>query len=537
MVLNLAKCSECGQGVPTDARTLGLCPRCLMRSALVRGGRGSGALRGGLGNFDAPDAEDLGGLLVGLEVIELIGRGGMGFVYRARQRSLDRPVAVKLFPREAYEDPSFAERFANEARILANLSHPNIVAAYEFGESSRYCHLVMELIAGRSLRQRIERGPMPQVDAIDIATQVCDALEYAHGRGVIHRDIKPENILLEERASGGVRVRVADFGLAKLIQRRPTDFSMTAPNRLMGTPDYMAPEQRQKPNEVDARADVYALGVVLYEMLTGQLPLGRFAPPAADARLNRVVLRCLETLPQNRYAGVAEVRQELERIARGPATAWKITAAVTTTLVVIAIGAIVIVTNRGSGPQTKEDPRPMASTGPTTASTTRPTPTEVVTIKDRPPADRPVVVVNRVAPAPAQAPADHSIFPLPSADVYTLVPENFARIPGHFPFDRQPPTHDNFYDRMVRDHGVNRVVRLFVDNVTEDNKQEIFDRLKVLSGATSTIMSRSNTTLSIYLAPVPDLDALVKKIDFGKVTAIDPQKRVIEVNAAAPKAP
>jgi serine/threonine protein kinase len=532
MVLNLAKCSECGQGVPTDARTLGLCPRCLMRSALV-GGSGSAAFRGGLRNFDPPDADDLGGLLVGLEVIELIGRGGMGFVYKARQRSLDRPVAVKLFPREAYEDPSFAERFANEARILANLSHPNIVAAYEFGESSCYCHLVMELIAGQSLRQRIERGPMPQVEAVDIARQVCDALEYAHGRGVIHRDIKPENIMLEERASGGVRVRVADFGLAKLIQRRPTDFSMTAPNRLMGTPDYMAPEQRQKPNEVDARADVYALGVVLYEMLTGQLPLGRFAPPAADARLNRVVLRCLETLPQNRYAGVADVRRELESLgARGPTTVWKM-AVGAATLAMIAAGAIFIFTHRGPGPEQKGDPRPMASTGPATAPTTRATPSDAVTINDRPPVDRPVVV-NRVAPPPA----DHPTFPFPPpSDVYTLVPENMARIPGRFPFDRVPPTRDNFYDRMVRDHGVNRVVRVFVDNVSEGNKQEIFDRLKVLSGATSTIMSRSNATLSIYLAPVPDLDALVKNIDFGKVTAVDPQKRVIDVTAAAPKTP
>src|SRR5258706_3473297 len=430
-----------------------------MRSALVGGGSGSCACHGGLRNFDPPEAEDLDNLLVGLEVIELIGRGGMGFVYKARQRSLDRPVAVKLFPREAYEDPSFAERFANEARILANLNHPNIVAAYEFGESSRYCHLVMELIAGQSLRQRIERGPMPQADAVDIAKQVCDGVDYAHGRSVIPRDIKPENILLEERASGGVRVRVADFGLAKLVQRRPSDFSMTAPNRLMGTPDYMAPEQRQKPNEVDARADVYALGVVLYEMLTGQLPLGRFAPPAADARLNRIVLRCLETLPQNRYATVAQVRQELERLAaRRLTTAWKI-AAVGTTLVIIAAGAIVIVINRGSGPQVKGDRRPMTSTGPTTTPTTRATPNETVTISDRPPADRPVVV-NRIAPAPAPAPADHSMLPFPSTDVYTLVPENFTRIPSHFPFDRQPPTRDNFYDRMVRDHGVNRVVRV-----------------------------------------------------------------------------
>jgi serine/threonine protein kinase len=418
MVLNLAKCSECGSGVPTDARLLGLCPRCLMRSALVGGGSGSGsgALRGGLGTFDPPDPSDLGDFLLGLEVIELIGRGGMGFVYKARQRSLDRPVAVKLFPREAYQDPSFAERFANEARILANLSHPNIVAAYEFGESTRYCHLVMELIPGQSLRQRIERGAMPQSDAIDIARQVCDALEYAHGRGVIHCDIKPENILLEERgngnangggASGPVRVRVADFGLAKLVQRRPTDFSMTAPNRLMGTPDYMAPEQRQRPNEVDARADVYALGVVLFEMLTGQLPLGRFAPPTIDARLNRIVLRCLEPLAVNRYTTVAEIRHDLDRLSSRRSTLVGAATAAVAVLVLLTVGTIIILTHRDGGAGPKIQPHPMASTNPTTPTTsataiaatiTRPAPKEVVINNQRPPPPPP----PRPSPPPPQ---------------------------------------------------------------------------------------------------------------------------------------
>jgi serine/threonine protein kinase len=528
MVLNLAKCCECGSGVPTDARLLGLCPRCLMRSALVGGGSGSGALRGGLGTFDPPELSDLGGFLPGLDVIELIGRGGMGFVYRARQRSLDRLVAIKLFPREAYQDPSFAERFANEARILANLSHPNIVAAYEFGESTRYCHLVMELIQGQSLRQRIERGAMPQADAIDIARQVCDALEYAHGRGVIHRDIKPENILLEERSNAGVRVRVADFGLAKLVQRRPTDFSMTAPNRLMGTPDYMAPEQRQKPNEVDARADIYALGVVLYEMLTGQLPLGRFAPPTTNARLNRIVLRCLEPLAQNRYATVAEIRHELERVPTRRSTLVGAATAAVAVLILLTLGTIIILTNRDRGPRPRIDPRPMASTGPTTTTTTaialtvtRPAPKDVGINNQRPAAPPPVV-------------------PSGPAEIYTLVPE-FNRLPAPFrtPFDRGPMSirdgHDDFYDRMVRDHGASRVVRIFIDDVADEDKQPIFDRLKKMTGATSTSMRRSNNTLRIDLAPVRDLDALAKQIDFGKVTSIDPQKRVIDVVAA--KAP
>src|SRR5260221_7965318 len=137
MVLNLAKCSQCGQDVPKDARTLGLCPRCLLRSALV-GGTNVGGRRAGLRDLEPPDPQALGGALAGLEVLELIGQGGMGFVYRARQRSLDRLVAVKLFPREAYADPSFAERFAKEARCLANLSHPTILGACSVGEAKYY---------------------------------------------------------------------------------------------------------------------------------------------------------------------------------------------------------------------------------------------------------------------------------------------------------------------------------------------------------------------------------------------------------------
>src|SRR4051812_45452728 len=310
MVLNVAKCSTCGVDVPPDARTLGLCPRCLMRSAIGPGGRG------GSKSMEPPEPDELREFLPGLQVLELIGRGGMGFVYKARQRSLDRLVAVKIFPREAVEDSSFTERFANEARILASLNHPNIVCAYEFGESEQYCHLVMELVPGRSLRDRLEEGPLPLDETLTVAGQVMAALEFAHARGVIHRDIKPENILLD----GSGRARVADFGLAKLVQRRASDFTMTAPNRLMGTPDYMAPEQRQRPGEVDARADVYALGVVLYEMLTGQLPLGRFAPPTANPVLNRVILKCLEPSPENRYGSVAEVRRALLTVQ--PARWW-----------------------------------------------------------------------------------------------------------------------------------------------------------------------------------------------------------------------
>jgi serine/threonine protein kinase len=507
MLLNLATCSECGQAVPGDARTLGLCPRCLMRSALVgdRGDRRPAVSA-------PPNASLLCETLAGLEVLDLIGRGGMGFVYRARQRSLDRLVAVKLFPRDAFaDDPSFAQRFANEGRILASLSHPNIVAAYEFGETDRFCHLVMELIPGRSVRQRIEEGPVPQAAALDIARQVCLALEYAHSRGVIHRDIKPENILLEPAADGTTRVRVADFGLAKLIQRRPTDFSaITAPNRLMGTPDYMAPEQRSRPADVDARADVYALGVVLYEMLAGQLPLGRFAPPSTDARVNTLVLRCLETRPEDRFASIADVRRAIESVrARRLEDRWVWLAAAA--IVVIAL-SIAIYTLRPKPHPTSDN---LASA---TASTST----------------RPIVTTTRPAAAPIPA---VPYTPASGPDrIAIAVPGNAWNF-GNPPFPRPigPGGPGALLERMIVDFGPDRIATVIVDDMPGDVRAFIVDRLRDLSSASSTASSGGGRSVTVILAPVRDLDTLAKKIDFGKVVKIDPSKRTIEVVCDNPR--
>jgi predicted Ser/Thr protein kinase len=245
----------------------------------------------------------------------------MGAVYKARQTKLDRLVALKVLPPEWGRDPAFAERFAREARTLARLNHPHIVAVHDFGESGGLYYLVMEFVDGLNLREALQAGHFQPEQALAVVPQLCDALQYAHEEGVVHRDIKPENILLDRRG----RVKVADFGLAKLLNRPRADFTLTGSRQVMGTLDYMAPEQRSRPLEIDHRADIYSLGVVFYEMLTGELPLGRFAPPSrkagVDARLDEVVFRALETDPAQRYQSVREVKTSVESIARGRAPA------------------------------------------------------------------------------------------------------------------------------------------------------------------------------------------------------------------------
>jgi hypothetical protein len=241
----------------------------------------------------------------------------MGAVYKARQLKLDRLVALKILPAEWGRDPAFAERFAREARALARLAHPHIVAVHDFGEAGGYFFLLMEYVDGTNLRQLLRDGPVDPATALQVVPQVCDALEYAHEEGVVHRDIKPENILLDKRG----RVKIADFGLAKLVGPSQASFTLTGTHQVMGTLDYMAPEQRSRPQDVDHRADIYSLGVVFYEMLTGEVPLGRFAPPSrvagVDGRLDEVVFRALEREPDRRYQRVSEVKSDLESLHTG----------------------------------------------------------------------------------------------------------------------------------------------------------------------------------------------------------------------------
>jgi serine/threonine protein kinase len=261
-----------------------------------------------------PSLEELAQQFPQLEILELLGQGGMGIVYKARQPRLDRLVALKVLPPEAGRDPAFAERFAREARALAKLSHPGIVTVYDFGESDGRFYLLMEFVDGVNLRHLLREGRLKPEEALQIVPQLCEALQYAHEQGVVHRDIKPENILLDKKG----HVKIADFGLAKLLGPKAADSALTGSQQVMGTPHYMAPEQLERPLAVDHRADIYSLGVVFYELLTGELPLGRFAPPShkvqVDVRLDEVVLRALAKEPERRYQHVSDVQEEVETI-------------------------------------------------------------------------------------------------------------------------------------------------------------------------------------------------------------------------------
>ncbi|MFZ4763761.1 MAG: serine/threonine-protein kinase [Roseimicrobium sp.] len=264
------------------------------------------------GRLDAISVEELNEKIPAYEFLELIGRGGMGLVYRARQRSLNRLVAVKLLPVDLQLRRTFLERFAREARALALLSHPNIVSVYDSGEAPAVgCYYVMEYVKGKTLRQLLSEGGMSSRKLLGIAMRVCEALQYAHIHGVVHRDVKPANILIDENG----QVKVADFGLAKVLGIS-TDEPLTSTSDALGTGDYMAPESRKANGDVDHRADIYSLGVMLYEMLTGHVPKGHhWNPPSqvagADSRFDVVVSRALQTEPQKRYQSVTDMSTEM----------------------------------------------------------------------------------------------------------------------------------------------------------------------------------------------------------------------------------
>jgi len=302
-------CPGCGKPLPSDL-PMGLCPQCLVKSGL-----GTNPGSASRQDFTPPTVEELAGLFPQFEILGLLGRGGMGAVYQARQKTLDRPVALKILPPNIGEDSGFAERFNREARALARLNHPNIVTIFDFGRAGALYYLVMEFVEGANLRQIEQAGRLTPREALQIIPQICDALQFAHDEGIVHRDIKPENILLDKRG----RVKVTDFGIAKVIGVTPEKIALTGTGDVVGTPHYMAPEQIERPNAVDHRADIYSLGVVFYELLTGELPLGRFAPPSdkaqVDVRLDDVVLRTLEKDPGRRYQHASEVKTATQVIA------------------------------------------------------------------------------------------------------------------------------------------------------------------------------------------------------------------------------
>lgn len=271
------------------------------------------------GLFVAPTAKELDEILESYEVLELIGQGGMGAVYKARQPRLDRNVAIKLLPAFAKgASDEHGERFEREARAMAQLNHPNVVTVHDFGETDvGHRYIVMEYVDGSDLHSLIQTKKLTPKHALAWVPQICSALEYAHSKNIVHRDVKPANILISKDGE----VKVGDFGLAKLLGQKFKN-SITQTRTSMGTPDYAAPEALEEGAEADRRADVYSLGVLFYELLTGQVPRGAWRPPSAfadvDVRIDQIVVKAMQPDPNHRYQSVGEILQALADLRSEP---------------------------------------------------------------------------------------------------------------------------------------------------------------------------------------------------------------------------
>ncbi len=306
-------CPTCKSPIPGDAPG-GLCPACTLEKAATTSQTATGGRRSA-----PPAVAEIAPHFPDLEILELLGAGGMGAVYKARQPQLGRTVALKILSQELSQDPAFVERFNREGRTLAKLSHPNIVAVFDFGTAGPYCYLLMEHVDGVNLRQAMRTGGFKPAEALALVQDVCAALQFAHEEGILHRDIKPENILIDSKG----RAKIADFGIAKMLgEGAMSDVTLTLQGSILGSPHYMAPEQIERPGDVDQRADIYSLGVVLYEMLTGELPLGRFALPsekaAMDSRIDEIVLRTLAKEREARFQTAQEVSTSVGALAKNP---------------------------------------------------------------------------------------------------------------------------------------------------------------------------------------------------------------------------
>ncbi len=267
-----------------------------------------------------------GTTLGGYRIISQIGKGGMATVYKAYQPSMERYVALKVLPQYHAQDPQFTQRFIQEARIIASLEHRNILPVYDFGEENGVTYMVMRYLETGTLQDILALGKPTLPETVDVITQICAALDYAHRRGVVHRDVKPANVMVDEEGT----VYLTDFGLAKVLENSP---QLTASGAVMGTPLYMSPEQ-SRGIAVDGRSDIYAVGVVLYEMVTGRppfqaetplavvlahihdpLPLPQEINPDVPDEIQRVILKALAKDPDDRYQTAHELAEALSEAA------------------------------------------------------------------------------------------------------------------------------------------------------------------------------------------------------------------------------
>lgn len=247
---------------------------------------------------------------------EKIGQGGMAVVYKGLQPSLNRTVAIKVLPPQFANSPELLARFEREAAIVANLNHSNIVQVIDRGRDGSFLYIVMEYVEGQNLEKLIRDGTLTLPQVIDIASQICDGLVYAHRAGVVHRDLKPSNILVDQRIG---RAKIADFGIAALESTDAGLVTLTVSHTVIGTMNYMSPEQRRDSHNVSSLTDIFSFGVILYEMLTGKLPVGHFKLPSmvrpeVPLGIDSIVKRCLAESPDDRYPDAGQIRDELQRL-------------------------------------------------------------------------------------------------------------------------------------------------------------------------------------------------------------------------------
>src|SRR5947209_4283355 len=336
-------CPKCGAEIPADAPEGG-CPGCLLATGLgllpdapVAAGDNGGSAENVEANAavaashskKAARAAEMLGELGDYELLEEVGRGGQGVVYRARQKSLNRTVALKVISLGQWASQAHLKRFRQEAEAAASLDHPSIVPIYEVGDCQGSCYFSMKFVEGGQLDEVVKREPMPIRRAVELIAKLARTVHYAHEHGILHRDIKPGNVLLDQNGEP----HLTDFGLARLVESEST---VTRTLEVLGTPSYMAPEQALGNNAaISAITDVYGIGAVLYQLLTGHPPFAGGTtyetikllldteprqPRLWNARIDRdvstICLKCLEKDPKRRYSSALALAEDLERWLR-----------------------------------------------------------------------------------------------------------------------------------------------------------------------------------------------------------------------------